>query len=58
MARRIGRYATIVGRERVIAGSDCGFATFAGWPPVDPKIAWAKLRSLAEGARLASAQLW
>ncbi|MCH7478934.1 MAG: cobalamin-independent methionine synthase II family protein [SAR324 cluster bacterium] len=58
VAQRIGRYAAIVGRERVIAGSDCGFATFAGYPPVDPKIAWAKLRSLAEGARLASAQLW
>ena len=58
VAQRIGRYAAIVGRERVIAGSDCGFATFAGYPPVDPEIAWAKLRSLAEGARLASAKLW
>ena len=58
VAQRIGRYAAIVGRERVIAGSDCEFATFARFPLVDPKIAWAKLRSLAEGARLASARLW
>jgi 5-methyltetrahydropteroyltriglutamate--homocysteine methyltransferase len=49
----------VVGQERVIAGTDCGFATFArSVPVVEPEIAWAKLRSMAEGARLASAQLW
>ncbi|MCZ6558417.1 MAG: cobalamin-independent methionine synthase II family protein [SAR324 cluster bacterium] len=58
VAQRIGRYAGIVGRERVIASSDCGFGTFAKFPQIDPKIAWAKLQTLAEGARLASAQLW
>ncbi len=58
VAQRIGRYADVVGRERVIAGTDCGFATFAGMAVVDPDIAWAKLAALAEGARLASAQLW
>ncbi len=59
VAQRIVRYAEVVGRERVIAGTDCGFATFArSTPLVEPEIAWAKLRSMAEGARLASAQLW
>ena len=59
VAQRIGRYAEVVGRERVIAGSDCGFATFArSAAGVEPEIAWAKLRAMAEGARLASAQLW
>jgi 5-methyltetrahydropteroyltriglutamate--homocysteine methyltransferase len=58
VAERIGRYANLVGRQRVIAGTDCGFATFASFLPVDPRIAWAKLRSLAEGARLASSRLW
>jgi 5-methyltetrahydropteroyltriglutamate--homocysteine methyltransferase len=59
VAQRIVRYAEIVGRERVIAGSDCGFATFArSNPQVEPEIVWAKLRSMAEGARLASAELW
>ena len=58
VAQRIGRYAEVVGRERVIAGSDCGFATFGRSNLVEPEIAWAKLRSMAEGARLASAQLW
>ncbi|MCH9046230.1 MAG: epoxyalkane--coenzyme M transferase, partial [SAR324 cluster bacterium] len=58
VAQRIGRFAGIVGRERVIASSDCGFGTFAKFPQIDPKIAWAKLKTLAEGARLASAQLW
>ncbi|MBM3517228.1 MAG: cobalamin-independent methionine synthase II family protein [Alphaproteobacteria bacterium] len=58
IAQRIRRYADVVGRERVIAGADCGFSTFAGFPQVTPRIAWAKLRSLAEGARLASQQLW
>jgi 5-methyltetrahydropteroyltriglutamate--homocysteine methyltransferase len=58
VAQRIVRYAAVVGRERVIAGTDCGFATFATSNTVDPAIAWAKLQALAEGARLASQQLW
>lgn len=58
VAERIMRFAGIVGRERVIAGTDCGFATFAGFGAVDGEIAWAKLRSLAEGAAIASARLW
>jgi 5-methyltetrahydropteroyltriglutamate--homocysteine methyltransferase len=59
VAQRIVRYAEVVGRENVIAGSDCGFATFArSNPQVEPEIVWAKLRSMAEGARLASAALW
>jgi 5-methyltetrahydropteroyltriglutamate--homocysteine methyltransferase len=59
VAQRIVRYAELVGRERVIAGSDCGFATFArSQALVEPEIAWAKLKSMAEGARLASDQLW
>jgi 5-methyltetrahydropteroyltriglutamate--homocysteine methyltransferase len=59
VAQRIGQYADIVGRERVIAGTDCGFATFVGNAGrVDPEIAYRKLGSLVEGARLASARLW
>ena len=58
VAQRIVRYATLVGRERVIAGTDCGFATFAGSSAVDPAITWAKLQALAEGAALASRALW
>jgi 5-methyltetrahydropteroyltriglutamate--homocysteine methyltransferase len=59
VAQRLVRYAELVGRERVIAGSDCGFATFArSNPQVEPDIVWAKLRAMAEGARLASARLW
>ena len=58
VAQRICRYANKVGRERVIAGTDCGFATFAERPAVDPEIAWAKLASLVEGAAVASRQLW
>ena len=58
VAQRIGRYAEVAGRERVIAGTDCGFATFAGMEVVDPDIAWAKLAALSEGARLASDRLW
>jgi 5-methyltetrahydropteroyltriglutamate--homocysteine methyltransferase len=52
------QFANIVGRENVIASSDCGFGTFVGVALVEPEIAWAKLRSLAEGARLASEELW
>jgi len=59
VAQRLVRYAEVVGRERVMAGTDCGCATFArSVPVVEPEIAWAKLRVMAEGARLASAQLW
>jgi 5-methyltetrahydropteroyltriglutamate--homocysteine methyltransferase len=58
VAERIMRYAEVVGRERVIAGTDCGFGTSAWGRKVDGKIAWAKLQSLVEGARLASAVLW
>ena len=58
VAERICRYADLVGRERVIAGSDCGFGTFAGFGPVDPDVAYLKLRSLAEGAGIASRRLW
>jgi 5-methyltetrahydropteroyltriglutamate--homocysteine methyltransferase len=58
VAERIVRYARIVGRENVIAGTDCGFGTAAGSANVYPPIVWAKLRSLAEGARLASKELW
>lgn len=58
VAERIERYAGIIGRERVIAGTDCGFSTFAGFGVVDPSIVWAKLKTLAEGAALASERLW
>ncbi len=58
VADRIERFAAIVGRERVIAGSDCGFSTFAGFGAVDPEITYAKLGALAEGAQLASKKLW
>ena len=58
VAQRIGRFAQVVGRERVIAGADCGFASFAGSNEVHPSIVWAKFKSLVEGSRLASKQLW
>ena len=58
VAERIQRFADIVGRERVIAGTDCGFGTFGGFGPVDPDIVYLKLGSLVEGARIASARLW
>jgi 5-methyltetrahydropteroyltriglutamate--homocysteine methyltransferase len=58
VAERIVRFASVVGRENVIAGADCGFATFAGSMEIHPTIAWAKLKSLSDGARLASKQLW
>ncbi len=56
VAQRLERFAGIVGADRVIAGSDCGFGTFAGFGAVDPEIAYAKLGALAEGAALASAR--
>jgi 5-methyltetrahydropteroyltriglutamate--homocysteine methyltransferase len=58
VSQRILRYANLLGRERVIAGTDCGFGTFAGFGPVYPPFCWMKLRSLAEGARLASEKLF
>ena len=58
VAQRIGRYADLVGRDNVVAGVDCGFSIHVGSGGVDPKIAFAKLRSLAEGAALASAKYW
>jgi 5-methyltetrahydropteroyltriglutamate--homocysteine methyltransferase len=58
VAERIGRYARLVGRENVIAGTDCGFGTWVGQAAVDPDIVWAKLASLAAGARLASREFW
>lgn len=58
VAQRLIRYAEVVGKERVIAGTDCGFGTFATSVNVDPRIVWAKFQSMAEGARLASKSLW
>jgi 5-methyltetrahydropteroyltriglutamate--homocysteine methyltransferase len=58
VAQRLARFAAIVGRERVIAGADCGFASFAGSNEVHPSIVWAKFKALVDGARLASRQLW
>jgi 5-methyltetrahydropteroyltriglutamate--homocysteine methyltransferase len=54
VAERIQRFVNIVGPERVIAGSDCGFGTFAGFGAVDPDIAFAKLKALSEGAAIVS----
>jgi 5-methyltetrahydropteroyltriglutamate--homocysteine methyltransferase len=58
VAERIVRLARLVGRERVIASTDCGFATFAAFAPVFPSIVYAKLGTLAEGAELATRELW
>ena len=58
VAQRLVRYADVVGKENVIAGTDCGFATIAGMHTVDPRITWAKLAAMGEGARLASDRLW
>jgi 5-methyltetrahydropteroyltriglutamate--homocysteine methyltransferase len=58
VSERILRFASVVGRERVIAGADCGFASFAGNREIHPDIVWAKLAALAQGARMASEQLW
>lgn len=58
VAERIGRFVDIVGRERVIAGTDCGFATFAGFGAVDADVVYAKLAALVEGAEIASARLF
>jgi 5-methyltetrahydropteroyltriglutamate--homocysteine methyltransferase len=58
IAQRIGRYANLVGRENVIAGSDCGYGTWVGQAAVDADVVWAKLAAMTEGARIASKQFW
>ena len=58
IAERLCRFADLVGRERVIAGSDCGFGTFAGYGKLDPDISFKKLGAMVEGARIASKRLW
>ncbi len=58
VAERLCRFADIVGRERVIAGSDCGFGTFAGYGKLDPEISFKKLKAMADGAAIASRRLW
>ena len=58
VAQRLEKFAAIVGRENVIAGTDCGFGTFVGWSGCDPKVAWLKLEAMAQGARIASDRLW
>jgi 5-methyltetrahydropteroyltriglutamate--homocysteine methyltransferase len=58
VAQRLIRFADIVGPERVVAGTDCGFGTWAGFGPIDPSICWAKMRSMTEGAKLASQRLY
>jgi 5-methyltetrahydropteroyltriglutamate--homocysteine methyltransferase len=58
IAQRIARYANLVGRENVIAGSDCGYGTWVGQAAVDPDVVWAKLAALAEGARIATRAFW
>ena len=58
VSERICRFSEIVGRERIIAGSDCGFSTFAGYGTVDADITYAKLESLVKGAEIASGKLW
>jgi 5-methyltetrahydropteroyltriglutamate--homocysteine methyltransferase len=58
VAERLCRFADLVGRERVMAGSDCGFGTFAGYGKIDPDIAFKKLEAMAQGAEIASKRLW
>jgi 5-methyltetrahydropteroyltriglutamate--homocysteine methyltransferase len=58
VAERLLRFADIVGRERVMAGTDCGFATLASLPRVWPSVVWTKLKALVDGAALASDRLW
>jgi 5-methyltetrahydropteroyltriglutamate--homocysteine methyltransferase len=58
IAQRIGRYANLVGRENVIAGSDCGYGTWVGQAAVDPDVVFAKLKAMADGARIATRQFW
>lgn len=58
IAQRLVRFAGLVGRDRILAGTDCGFGTFAGFGKVHPAICWAKLKALVEGAQLATQKLW
>jgi 5-methyltetrahydropteroyltriglutamate--homocysteine methyltransferase len=58
VANRIIRLANVVGRENVLAGTDCGFDTFIRFSQVDPDVAWLKLKALSDGAELASAELY
>jgi 5-methyltetrahydropteroyltriglutamate--homocysteine methyltransferase len=58
VAQRLTRFANLVGKENVIAGTDCGFGTFVGWSGCDPAVAWLKLEALVQGARVASQELW
>ena len=58
IAQRIGRYSKLVGRENVMAGSDCGYGTWVGQAAVDPDVVWAKMAAMAEGARIASREFW
>jgi 5-methyltetrahydropteroyltriglutamate--homocysteine methyltransferase len=58
IAQRIGRYARLVGRENVIAGSDCGFGTWVGQAAVDPDVVFAKFKAMSDGAKIASKQFW
>ena len=58
IAQRIARYAELVGRENVIAGSDCGYGTWVGQAAVDPAVVWEKMKAMSEGARIASARFW
>lgn len=58
IAQRIGNYARLVGRENVMAGSDCGYGTWVGQAAVDPQVVWAKFAAMAEGARIASKKFW
>jgi 5-methyltetrahydropteroyltriglutamate--homocysteine methyltransferase len=58
VAQRLGRYAKLVGRENVIAGSDCGYGTWVGQAAVDPDVVWAKMAAMVEGARIASRRFW
>ncbi|MEO5597164.1 MAG: cobalamin-independent methionine synthase II family protein [Novosphingobium sp.] len=57
IAQRIERFVGIVGADRVVASTDCGFGTFAGYGKIDPEVTWKKLRALSEGARIASARM-
>jgi 5-methyltetrahydropteroyltriglutamate--homocysteine methyltransferase len=58
IAQRLSRYARLVGRENVMAGSDCGYGTWVGQAAVDPGVVFAKLAAMAEGARIASKEFW
>jgi 5-methyltetrahydropteroyltriglutamate--homocysteine methyltransferase len=58
VAQRLVRLAEVVGRENVLAGTDCGFDTFIRFSQVDPDVAWLKLQALSEGAAMASDELW